>query len=327
MRLRDYIPALKYGAKLGLKELEGAGLLTFGSIFYVDSVTGSNTANDGKTPEQPRASIDSAVGLCTANKGDHIICLPGHVETVTAAAGLDLDVAGITIVGLGSGDQRATINFTTATTADMDVDAADISMDNILFTGGIDALVNPIDVNADDFTLTNYEFRDVTGQVVDWVTLAGGIVRPHFYHMKGNLATDLANNEDTPDSVFTLGVSAGTTGDVDDFQLVDFHVYGAQVKGLIDSVTKNTNILVKNGFYRTSASTGKFITSAATSQGIIGGSGDDEIVVQIAGTTIEINDIITNSGAQFVYVTGGIQVVNLSGQRTVAYTGVTQSSS
>jgi hypothetical protein len=49
----------------------------------------------------------------------------------------------------------------------MDVDAADITMYNFLFTGGYDALVAPIDVNAADFSLVNCEYRDVTGQATD----------------------------------------------------------------------------------------------------------------------------------------------------------------
>jgi hypothetical protein len=147
--------------------VRGVPLLTAhpGKVFCVDSNSGSN-GNKG-TYDRPFSTIDYAVGMCTADKGDIIMVKPGHTETVTAAAGLDLDIAGIAIVGLGSGSNRATINFTTATTADMDVDAANITMYNFLFTGGIDALAGPIDVNAADFALINCEYRDVTGQATD----------------------------------------------------------------------------------------------------------------------------------------------------------------
>ena len=136
-----------------------------GKIFWVDSTSGSN-GNKG-TYDRPLSTIDYAVGLCTANKGDIIVVKPGHTETVAAAAGLALDVAGIALVGLGAGAARPTINFTTAVGADMNVDAANISMINFLFTGGIDALTGPIDVNAADFALINCEWRDVTGQATD----------------------------------------------------------------------------------------------------------------------------------------------------------------
>lgn len=138
-----------------------------GNVFWVDSGSGSN-GNKG-TFERPFATIDYAVGRCKANNGDIIMVKPGHVETVTAAAGLALDVAGIAIIGLGAGSSRPTVNFTTAVGADMDVDAANITVQNILFTGGIDALTGPIDVNAADFTMIDCETRDVTGQAVDFI--------------------------------------------------------------------------------------------------------------------------------------------------------------
>lgn len=138
-----------------------------GSVFWVDSGAGSN-GNKG-TQDRPFATLDYAVGRCAANNGDIIMVKPGHVETVTAAAGLALDVAGITIVGLGSGSDRPTVNFTTAVGADMDIDAANITIVNFLFTGGIDALTGPIDINAADCKLIDIETKDVTGQATDFI--------------------------------------------------------------------------------------------------------------------------------------------------------------
>ena len=138
-----------------------------GNIFWVDSGSGSNT-NDG-THVRPYGTLDYAVGKCSANNGDVILVKAGHTETVTAAGGLDLDVAGITIVGLGNGSDRPTVNFTTAVGADMDVGADNITISNFLFTGGIDALTGPIDVNAADFTMMDCETKDVTGQATDFI--------------------------------------------------------------------------------------------------------------------------------------------------------------
>ena len=138
-----------------------------GNIFWVDSGSGSNN-NDG-THVRPYATLDFAVGKCSANNGDVILVKAGHTETVTAAGGLDLDVAGITIVGLGNGSDRPTVNFTTAVGADMDVGADNITISNFLFTGGIDALTGPIDVNAADFTMMDCETKDVTGQATDFI--------------------------------------------------------------------------------------------------------------------------------------------------------------
>lgn len=155
-----------------------------GTVFWVDSTAGNN-GNRG-TFERPFSTIDYAVGRCSANKGDIIMVKPGHVETVTAAGGLALDVAGIAVVGLGSGSNRPTVNFTTAVGADMNVDAANISVINLLFTGGIDALTGPIDVNAADFTLKGCEWRDVTGQATDVIVADANadriLIEDHFHN-------------------------------------------------------------------------------------------------------------------------------------------------
>src|SRR5215208_5621214 len=133
-----------------------------GKVYWVSSTQGSNGQKG--TFDRPWGTINYAAGRCSV--GDIIYVKPGHIETVTAAAGLALATAGIAIIGHGAGASRPKINFTTATTADMDVDAASITMMNFLFTGGIDALAAPLDVNASDFALVNCEYRDVTGETV-----------------------------------------------------------------------------------------------------------------------------------------------------------------
>lgn len=136
---------------------------TGGNVFHVDSGhTNASNNNNGKNPNHPLASIDTAVGLCTANNGDQIWVYPGHAETVSAAAGLDLDIAGITIVFLGNGNDRGTISFGTVPGADMDVDAADITLINPRFVAGVDALTGPIDVNSARFKMYGATWHDAT---------------------------------------------------------------------------------------------------------------------------------------------------------------------
>lgn len=132
--LANYIPALKFKkAKLRLRDLEGAGILTTGNIFYVDSVTGSSV-NPGDRPDKPVATIDQAVNLTTANKGDVILVMPKHAETLSSATALNLDVAGITIKGLGIGSNRPTITLDTAVGTTIPVSAADIAIENCIIT-------------------------------------------------------------------------------------------------------------------------------------------------------------------------------------------------
>lgn len=129
-----------------------------GDVFWVDSGAGSN-GNKG-TYDRPFSTIDYAVGRCTANNGDLILVKPGHTETVIAAAGLALDVAGITIIGIGDGADTPVIALTTADTADVDIDAANVTIENLHFTSGFADIAVCLDVNATDFTARNCRFTE-----------------------------------------------------------------------------------------------------------------------------------------------------------------------
>jgi hypothetical protein len=146
-----------------------------GQHFHVDS--GSSAASDsakyGKRKEKPFATIDYAVGQCTANDGDVIWVHAGHTEAIIAAGGLDLDVEGITIVFLGNGDDQAKITFGTSVGADMDIDADNITLINPRFETAKDALTGPIDVNKANFTIINGEYYDAAGKAaVDCIVAA-----------------------------------------------------------------------------------------------------------------------------------------------------------
>jgi len=131
-----------------------------GNRWYVDSGASgaSDSAGYGQNPDAPTATLDYAVGLCTANNGDIIYVMPGHAETISAAAGVDLDVAGITIIGIGNGASQPTITLDTITSADIDVDAANISVENLHLIANFADIAVVFDVNADDFTLRNCRF-------------------------------------------------------------------------------------------------------------------------------------------------------------------------
>jgi len=138
-------------------------------VFWVSSGVGSN-GNHGKSPEKPFATLDYAVGRCTANKGDIIFLMPGHAENIASAGALDLDIAGISVIGLGHGSLRPTFTFITDTLADADVDAANITLQNILFKCDIDSLAAGIDVNAAGFAIIECEFQIVgTDDALIWV--------------------------------------------------------------------------------------------------------------------------------------------------------------
>lgn len=135
--------------------LEGYG----GNIFWVDSGEGSNGYKG--TFDRPFGDIDYAVSKCTANNGDIIIVKPGHTETMTAADEIDLDVAGIAVVGIGSGTDTPTLSYT-GTAGELVIGAANITVSNIRLDAGISAVVMGVSVEAagDNCTLDNLYFPE-----------------------------------------------------------------------------------------------------------------------------------------------------------------------
>lgn len=118
-----------------------------GNVFFVHSGTGSNAAGGGRSPDAPLATVDYAIGLCSANNGDVIYVLPGHAESFAAADGFDADVAGVKIVGLGWGAQRPTFTFTN-TAGTVAVGAASVWLENLRFVAGVSAVVVGVNVEA-----------------------------------------------------------------------------------------------------------------------------------------------------------------------------------
>jgi hypothetical protein len=290
--------------------IRGAPLLMAhsGNIYWVDSVNGTDDSAKGQF-DSPLATLDYAVGRCTANQGDIIVAKAGHVETVTAAAGLDLDVAGIAVVGLGTGSDRATINFTTATTADMDVDAANITLVNLLFTGGIDALAGPIDINAADCTMIGCETRDVTGQATDFIVTDANATRlliDGWIH-RGAAAAGA-------DTAITIVGADGST-------IRNFWIDGNFAVAAIENVTTAaTNLSVygdKPSFIRNRNSADVCFTAVSTATGNVG----PNIYARLADDAANITEAFVGADMQFFQP---ISIVNADGESSM-FTNITAS--
>lgn len=136
--------------------------ITSGNIWFVDSGAAqrsdTNDGEHGKSWDMPFATLDFAVGCASVD--DVIFVAEGHAETITAAAGVDLDVQGLKVIGMGQGSRKPkfTIGATDVVTADIDIDAADILLENFQFTIAAADVTAMIDVNAKNFTCRNCDF-------------------------------------------------------------------------------------------------------------------------------------------------------------------------
>src|ERR1035437_1496765 len=112
-----------------------------GQVFFVGNSSVLNpqqrAGSDGNrgTFLDPFATLNYAVNtMCVQGRGDIVFVLPGHSETVIDATPY-FQMNGVAVIGLGSGNSRPTINFTTVTTATWNMAGSNMSFQNILFVG------------------------------------------------------------------------------------------------------------------------------------------------------------------------------------------------
>lgn len=280
---------------------------TTGRVFWVSSTTaapGGSVGTDsagaqGDSPGSPFATMNYADSQCVANRGDVVVVMPNHTETVTAAAGLGLDTAGVTWVGLGNGEDRPTVNFTTVVGADMDVGAASVIMSNFLFTGGVDALTGPIDVNASDFQMLNCETRDVTGQATDFVVTDANADRMYLKNWVHRGAS--AAGADT-----AITIVGG-----DNITIENPWIDGDFAVACIENVTTAAvNLTLTGGpncYLRTRNAADIIFTAVATTTGNVG----PEINARLADNAANITEAFAGADMQFF---NPIRIVNLDGE-------------
>lgn len=198
--------------------------MTTGSIFWVHSGTGTDAAGYGKNPDAPVATIDYAIGLCTANKGDRIFVMPGHSEDPTTS--ITADVAGISIIGLGNGSDRPTITFG-ALAATLAITAASVTVKNLIFDLGTVAttVTCPITITADAAHVEGCEtVVHATSQFTSHLT-----------------ATDAQFVKIYNNKFMSLGAAGSTSGIVvdgcDDIEIVGNWIHGHFGEHALDNTT------------------------------------------------------------------------------------------
>src|SRR3972149_1045182 len=74
-------------------------------VWFVDASAtgGGNTVGHGQHPDTPFLSLAYAFSSDLLGAGDVVYLMPGHAESVSAAAGIDADIAGVKGIGLGFG--------------------------------------------------------------------------------------------------------------------------------------------------------------------------------------------------------------------------------
>ena len=238
------------------------------NVFFVDSGNGSNN-NGGRSPDRAVATLNYAIGLCTANRGDVIICLPGHAENIAATGGVTADKAGVNIVGVGTGTLRPTFTYT-ATASTFAISAANVYVNNICFKGGIDEVVSAFVISGTHCTLDNI----------------GYIEDSTFNFQKFVLTTAAANDLVIKDCYQVHQTVSGATS------CIWIELIGADRARILDSTFIIT--LPNHASSSTIAATGTECLDIEIGRVVLcqtGGTTQDNIISLVANTTGIVHDV------------------------------------
>lgn len=286
-----------------------------GSVFWVYSgsallpgqVGGSN-GNKG-TFNAPFATVAYALTQCVANRGDVIYVKPGHAETISSATAFAMSIAGVAIIGLGTGANRPTFTLDTANTSTIPVSAANCTVTNCVFAANFLSIAACFTLTtAAEFTISNCYFKD-TSSILNFLNIVK--------------STGAANTVDgltfNANQVINLGVTTNNTtiltaNDIDRLTMQGNYLKWAVQNDVAIAVIVTAGVLtnalvMNNNCYRPNTSTngGSLINvGGTTSTGIVANN-----FVQTLDTSADI--IFTTTvglGAFNNYVTG---VVGASG--------------
>jgi len=182
-RVKDLVHKYGWDAIMRLGAL-GIQNLAEAQVLYVDAnATNVLDADDGvhgHTIDNPLATVDYAIGLCTANEQSIILVAPGHYEDYGDSEGFDVDVAGVKIIGMGEGSLRPRFDFNHAN-AICAIGADDVVLKNLVFRPSVTIVSVGLDLEtgATGCVLEDLEFAmgekgDGTDEFVKAIHLTSG---------------------------------------------------------------------------------------------------------------------------------------------------------
>ena len=262
----------------------GGGDATTNLAAFPNRKGASDTARDGGKFLSPFKTLDFAVGQCVANRGDIVFVLPGYVDVLSAADAIDVDVAGVSIIGLGTGAMQPRIGFDN-TAATFAIDAVNVTVEGLNFRAEVAACVKGVDVKsgADDFVLRNNRFTALTvgthefNDAVFVLTSDRGVVEGNYFDQDEGAAQSAVHW-----STACLGLTIQNNYVAGDYA----------VACLEDEGTASEQILIKEN---------------TLINGVHGGLNALECIQLVAGTTgsIEDNNLYCNVAAGAAIVSAG----------------------
>ena len=174
----------RYGAIVRVLNAQTGGLSPAAKFFFVGLSTSAVYGDflqefgpdaDGGNRVFSTITLALADSNVVASRGDVIFVLPGYTQTISGAAGQAISKAGVRIIGLGEGSLRPTFTFSTAAAASFDISAANVTIQNCVFTNAIDAQTAMFNITGADVAFLECEFNTnsgTTGAILGILTAA-----------------------------------------------------------------------------------------------------------------------------------------------------------
>lgn len=224
----------------------------YSEVFLVHSGTGSDVPHYGKSYDKPFATLDYAIGRCTASRGNTIYLLPGHAEAeATAASIATMDVAGVYVVGVGTGTLMPTFS---------------LSDDEATFT-----------MSAADCILSGVRIYSTVADVAVGVTMAAT--------SDGSVVQNCVFRDSADDEELLVGVSVAAAAVGNKILYNDFKTTasGGSANAILSAANTDLQVIGNTAFG--AYSTGAMLTSGVLTQATI----KDNIFVNSAAIGIALN--------------------------------------
>lgn len=335
-----------------LHDLIGPSMvISTGEIIYCDS--GASAGGEtGTSWTNAAITLDGAVNLCTEDRGDIILVAAGHTETLAAADAVDVDIAGVTVIGLGVGEQRPVFDVTT--NGEIRIDDADFSIENCVFKAHSPDTTHCFDItdNAHGMTIKDCDFivdTEGTDEFTDAIDIVAGadyltVQDCEFHQGGGNAATaftiDSSDFLVIKDCVVTgdystacinseTAASFGVTIKDNVLYNGDTHAIGLNTEPCIELFATDTGVIVNNACFCNVATPNLSIVAADMH---LSGNTYNETEGVVAATdvacevgkayTVTMSTVMTATTDQMFTVAGGpIEIISLFGQCTTAMGG------
>lgn len=217
-----------------------------GQVFWVNNCpvlspneVGGSNSNKG-TFLSPFATLEFAANsACVAGRGDIVFVGAGHKETISNATTATLRMSGVAVIGLGAGNMRPTFTFDTATTANIPVSGANVTVQNCLFVANFAAIASVFTGQVASVT------GSISGQLLTVTAVGAGTLYP---------GSTLAATGLTAGTV-VMNQLTGTTGGVGTYNVSASQTFAS---GTITTAPKD--FAIDNCEFRDNTSSLNFVT-------------------------------------------------------------------